>query len=76
MDQKSYEMDHKELKYMKKGFLDQEYLFFALFLLAEFGSYLENPDSFEIIRKIGSHLENLNSFEIIRKIGSHLEKSG
>ena len=42
-------------------------------IIRKIGSHLENPDSFEIIWKIGSHLENPDSFEIIRKIGYHLE---
>ena len=37
MDQKGYKINQKGLKYMKKGFLDQEYLFIAqLFFIAEF----------------------------------------
>ena len=36
MDQKGYKINQKGLKYMKKGFLDQKYLFFAQFFLAEF----------------------------------------
>ena len=43
-------------------------------IIRKIDSHLELPDSFEIIWKIGSHLENPDSFEIIRKIGNHLEK--
>ena len=38
MDQKGHKMGQKGLIYMKKGFLDQKYLFFAQFLLWNFGS--------------------------------------
>ena len=37
MDQKGHKMGQKGLIYMKKGFLDQKYLFFAQFLLWNFG---------------------------------------
>ena len=39
MDQKGYKINQKGLKYMKKGFLDQKYLFFAQF----FGGILGTP---------------------------------
>ena len=48
-------MDQKGLKYMKKGFSDQKYMFFAqLFHL--------HLDNLEIIRKIGSHLDKAGQF--------------
>ena len=55
MDQKGHKIDQKRLKYMTKGFLTKSTCFLRNLLSGILG-YLENPDSFEIIRKIGNHL--------------------
>ena len=76
MDQKRHKVDQKGLKNMKKGFLDQKYLFLRNFfkwqssgkirtVLQTFGKLAliwKNPDSFETIRKIGNYLEKSGQF--------------
>ena len=60
----------------KGVFFDKEYLFWRNFLLAEFSVPLPPKQKLEMIWKIGNHLENPASFEIMRKIGRHMEKWG
>ena len=70
-------MDQKGLKYMKKGFLDQKYLF-----LRNFGYPLPPKQKLVCQTKLVALRvticiwKNSDTFEIIQKIGSYLEKSG
>ena len=82
MHPKGHEMDQEGLKYMQKGFSDQNHLFIAQFLSAEF--WVTPPPKKKLVCQTklvalwvtACIWKNLNTFEIIQKIGSHLEKSG